>query len=122
MTSVAVALAGVILAWLSYSNGALSPGRFIAAFPAIHNLVARKYYIDELYQWVIDQIILAFGRFVALFDRIVINDAGVDGPAVSVKLSALRLRYIQSGRMYNYGFAMIGGVVALALVWWLTVG
>ena len=119
VASLAVALAGVILAWLSYSNGALSPGRFIATFPAIHNLVARKYYIDELYQWVIDQIILAFGRFVALFDRIVINDAGVDGPAVSVKLSALRLRYIQSGRMYNYGFAMIGGTVGLALLWWL---
>ena len=40
------------------------------------------------------------------------------GPATSVMLSALRLRYAQTGRMYNYGLAMVLGVCALALIWW----
>jgi hypothetical protein len=34
-------------------------------------------------------------------------------------LSALRLRYVQSGRMYNYGMGMVLGVFGLALVWWI---
>ena len=120
--SALLALAGVALAWLVYARGALSPSRMVAAFPAIYRLLVRKYYVDELYQWVIDRIVLAFGRFVAVFDRVVVNDAGVDGSALFVRLSALRLRYVQSGRMYNYGFAMALGVVAFALVWWLAFG
>ena len=67
----------------------------------------------------IDRVVLAFGAFVAVFDRIIVNDTGVDGPSVSVMLSAVRLRLVQTGRLYNYGMAMVLGVVALALVWWV---
>jgi len=38
---------------------------------------------------------------------------------MTVILSALRMRYLQSGRMYNYGMAMALGVIGLTLVWWL---
>jgi NADH:ubiquinone oxidoreductase subunit 5 (subunit L)/multisubunit Na+/H+ antiporter MnhA subunit len=75
--------------------------------------------VDELYQWVIDHVVLAAGDFVALYDRVVINDVGVDGSARTVMLSALRLRHVQTGRLYNYGLAMALGVVGLVLVWWL---
>ena len=54
-----------------------------------------------------------------MFDRIVVNDTGVDGSALSVWLSAMRLRYVQTGRMYNYGMAMTLGVIGLALIWWV---
>ena len=52
-------------------------------------------------------------------EEIIVNDTGVDGPSVSVMLSAVRLRLIQTGRLYNYGMAMVLGVVGLALVWWV---
>ncbi len=48
-----------------------------------------------------------------------VNDAAVDGSAVTVWLSAMRLRLIQTGRMPNYGMAMALGVFALALIWWV---
>ena len=84
-----------------------------------HQLLVNKYYVDEAYQWAIDRVFLALGRLVALFDRVIVNDTGVDGPALSVWLSAMRVRYIQSGLMYTYAMAMALGVVGLALLWWL---
>ena len=84
-----------------------------------HRLLVNKYYVDEAYQWVIDRVFLGLGRLVALFDRVIVNDTGVDGPALSVWLSAMRVRYIQSGLMYTYAMAMALGVVGLALLWWL---
>ena len=84
-----------------------------------HQLLVNKYYVDEAYQWAIDRVFLGLGRLVALFDRVIVNDTGVDGPALSVWLSAMRVRYIQSGLMYTYAMAMALGVVGLALLWWL---
>ena len=85
----------------------------------VHRLLVNKYYVDEAYQWAIDRVFLGLGRLVALFDRVIVNDTGVDGPALSVWLSAMRVRYIQSGLMYTYAMAMALGVVGLALLWWL---
>ena len=119
--SAVVALLGLLAGWLVYSRGAPSSESVRARLLPLHRVVEGKYHVDEAYQWAIDRVVLALGRTVALFDRIVVNDTGVDGPAVSVRLSARRLRYIQSGRMYSYGLGMAIGVVFLALVWWLGV-
>ena len=107
------------LGWLTYVTGTISYGSIARRYAALHRLLVAKYYVDEVYQWATDRVVLAFAGFVAVFDRIVVNDTGVDGSAKTVMLSAFRLRYMQSGRMYNYALAMVLGVVGLALVWWL---
>ena len=117
--SVVLALGGVAIGVLAYLKGSISPEGVARRFSVVHRVLVNKYYIDEIYQWIVDRIVLAFSNFVALFDRIVVNDTGVDGSAFTVMLSALRLRYAQTGRMYNYGMAMVFGVVALALIWWI---
>ena len=71
------------------------------------------------YQWVIDRIVLVLGRFIAAFDRVVVNDTAVAGSADSVKFSGLRMKFVQTGRIYNYGMAMAAGVVVLSLIWWI---
>ena len=94
-------------------------GRTPAWRDRVHRLLVNGYYVDEAYQWAIDRVFLALGRLVALFDRVIVNDTGVDGPALSVWLSAMRARYLQSGLMYTYAMAMSLGAVGLALLWWL---
>ena len=54
---------------------------------------------------------------VALFDRVVINDTGVNGSGRSVFLSGSRLKYLETGKIYNYAFAMTGGLVLIILLW-----
>ena len=94
----------------------------IAMGRRLHRLISNGYYVDALYQWTVDRVVLASSRLVALFDRIVVNDTGVDGPAWTVMLSALRLRLVQSGKVYNYGMAMAVGALSLGLLWWTLAG
>ena len=117
--SVALAVGGFALGWALYVKGSLSPDRIRQQMSGLHTLTVNKFYIDELYQWGIDRVVLVFANFMALFDRIVVNDTGVNGTGRSVLLSGLRLRYIETGKVYNYALGMGVGVVVIALIWWL---
>ena len=120
--SVALAVFGVLLGWFTYIRGNVSHEAVAKRFGPAYRLVLNKYYMDDAYQWVINRIVLAFGSALAAFDRIVVNDTGVDGPALMVRFSAFRARYVQSGRLYNYGLAMALGIVLLAALWWIRTG
>ena len=119
LVSLALAALGLGLGWATYHGGAISHQRLAERYPWPYKVLANKYYIDEAFQWVIDTLVLTLGRLVGTFDRVVVNDAGVDGTALTVRLSALRLRLSQTGKFYNYGMGMALGVVGLSLVWWL---
>ena len=119
--SVMLAVAGFGLGWALYSRRLLSVDRIRERFAAVHRVLVNKYYMDDLYQWGIDRVALAFARLLALFDRIVINDTGVNGTGRSVLLSGWRLRYLETGKVYNYALGMAVGVVAVGLIWWLAV-
>ena len=122
IASLVLAVGGVAVGWHIYGRReyAEQPHHAIAQrFPAIHRILLNKYYMDDLYQWIIDRIALAFSRFIALFDRTVVNDRAVDGSALAVRLTGWWLRLTQTGRLQNYGAAMAAGAIALVLVWWL---
>ncbi len=120
--SIALAVSGVLLGWATYIRRSISHETVAQRSGPLYRLVLNKYYMDDLYQWIIDRIVLAFSSALAAFDRIVVNDTGVDGPAIMVRFSAFRARYVQSGRLYNYGLAMALGIVVLAAVWWIRTG
>ena len=122
VVSLALAGVGIWVGWAAYVHGTLSPSRVIGRFPRLHRVLVEKYYVDEAYQWAIDRLVLVFGRLVAVFDRVVVNDTAVDGSAETVRSSGIQLKYIQTGRIYNYGLAMALGVVALAVIWWVALG
>ena len=121
LSVVALALTGIGLwiGWAAYIRGSISTESVIARVPTMHRVLEAKYYVDEVYQWVIDRIVLTFGRVVALFDRVVVNDTAVDGSADSVKISGFRMKFVQTGRIYNYGMGMAAGVIVLSLIWWI---
>ena len=121
LTVVSLLLAGVgiWLGWAAYVQGRVSPSDMAARFAWLHRLLENKYYVDEAYQWIIDRIALALARFIAVFDRVVVNDTAVDGPANMVRHSSFYARLAQTGRLYNYGMAMAAGAVVLAVIWWV---
>jgi NADH-quinone oxidoreductase subunit L len=118
-TSLVLAVAGVVVGWMTYRGGQISHAKLAVQFSGLRKIIINKYYLDDAIQWTIDKIILTFGRFVGVFDRVVINDTGADGSALSVRLSALKVRLIQTGKFYNYGMLMAVGVIGLALFWWI---
>ncbi len=119
--SLALAVGAFTLAWLAYVRGRISADRVAQRFGPLVRVWERAYYLDELYQWGIDRVVLATGKWVALFDRIVVNDVGVNRTAQSIADSGQRLRYHVTGKLYNYALVMTGGVLLLALLWWLAV-
>jgi len=90
------------------------------ALRPIYNVLANKYWIDELYQAVFARGGLALGR--ALWkggDVGVIDGLVVNGSAAVVQRVSATVRLLQSGYLYHYAFAMILGLIALlGGVWW----
>ena len=82
-------------------------------------MVENKYYFDEIYQWTVDRIILVFANFVGFFDRAIVNDVGINGPANAVRRFGIVLRLHVTGHVYSYALAMTLGTVALGIFWWL---
>jgi NADH-quinone oxidoreductase subunit L len=90
--------------------------RFTAAIPDLYNLAKNKFYFDEMYQWLIDRVILVVAYGVAWFDRNIINDTGVDGSASLTSYLGFRLKFAQTGRIPNYALAIVVGIIALVAV------
>ena len=92
--------------------------RFAAVAATSVRVVSNKYYLDEAYQWAVDRVVLVFSRFVALFDRVVVNDTAVNRTGESVRRLGLGLRYHVTGRVYTYALGMVVGVVFTTILWW----
>ena len=122
VASLALAVGGIAVGWHIYGRPdyAEQPHHAISRrMFTLHCLLLNKYYIDDLYQWLIDRVALAFSRAIALFDRAIVNDRAVDGPAHAARLTGWWLRLTQTGRLQNYGAAMATGAVVIALAWWV---
>ena len=113
--SIVVAVLGIAIAWAFYSARIWSAEGLSRALEPLHTLFVNKYYLDDLYQWTIDHVVLVLAGFIAVFDRRVINDTGVNGPAEVTVFLGDRLKYHITGKMYNYGFAMAIGIVIIIL-------
>ena len=86
--SIAVAAAGVFLAFLMYYRAALSPQRFVDfAGGFLYRLFDNKWYFDEIYQVVFVNGTLLLARIGALFDQYII-DGIVDGSASLTRFSS----------------------------------
>ena len=116
--SIVLAVAAFALGWQIYMSRRISLDPWKARFASAIKVVSNKYYLDDIYQWGVDRVVLVFSGFIALFDRIVVNDRGVNGPANSVRRSGLNLRYHITGRVYNYALGMAIGAVAVTILWW----
>ncbi len=121
LLSIVIALAGFGLGYAIYVRRAFSTEKLIQRFGVVHRLLVNKYYMDDIYQWTINRVVLGVSGFVSVFDRIVVNDGGVNGTADTVRNAGYRLRYLESGMMYAYALAMTLGVVVVALFWWLVI-
>jgi NADH-quinone oxidoreductase subunit L len=117
--SIALAVGAFLLAYLFYFRRAFSLDGIRNSLSGLVRVVENKYYFDEVYQWTIDRVVLEFSNFIGLFDRIVVNDLAVNGPANTVRRLGIAMRVHVTGHVYSYAMGMVVGTVAVALFWWL---
>jgi len=117
LISLAVGIAGIILAYAMYSAKWISPERVGQAFAPIYNLFSRKYYFDELYERIFVVRVLYDGlfRLIELFDTYVV-DGTVNGAAKVTVVSSSVVRRVQTGQLQSYGLAIVLGVLIIMAV------
>jgi NADH-quinone oxidoreductase subunit L len=116
--SLALAGAGIALAWLTYQRGALDPARLSAALAPLDWAARRRYGIDAVFLGLYRFVLLAFSRLVGWLDRYIVD--GVLNVLSACTLRAGdRLRRLQSGlpQDYVYGVAL-GALLLFVLAQW----
>jgi len=114
--SSALAIAGIAGGWYVYMMRPSLATSAARSFSGVHALLVNKFYLDALYQAIIDRIVLGVARMLAWFDRNVVNDTGIDGAGYTTRFAGYLLKFQQTGRLPNYALGIVIGVVALALV------
>ncbi|MCH7617319.1 MAG: NADH-quinone oxidoreductase subunit L [Chloroflexi bacterium] len=116
VTSTVLAGGGVVFGWFLWRDKAELAASVRDRFAPISTLLANRYYIDEIYQFAIDHIVLGAGALIAWFDRVVVNDAGVNGSANIGYLAGFEAKFLQTGRLPNYALAIVAGILLLSVV------
>ena len=112
--SYVVLLAGRLL---FFRPEGLAPSIVQSRLPGLYRFLENGLYLDHVYQWVVDRIVLTLSAATAWFDRRVVNDAGVDGPGKVTVWSSFVLRYHETGIVSNYVWAIAAsGTLILVVV------
>jgi len=111
--SLAIAIIGLLFARWMYITDPAEPDRVIQRIPGVHRLVYNKYWVDELYDVLFVNSIVAFSKWLwKAFDDAVI-DGIVNGVASVVRRWGSELRLLQTGLVKDYAFSMLVGMLAV---------
>jgi NADH-quinone oxidoreductase subunit L len=111
--SVVIAPIGISIAAVLYLVNPELPKKFTSAFPALHRAVYNKWYIDELYDFMIVNPCKSLGNFLWKGFDVLVVDGLVNGVAHVVMAFGGVTRYLQTGQIYNYAWTMAFGVVVI---------
>jgi NADH-quinone oxidoreductase subunit L len=112
--SVLVALTGILVAYRLYVARPALAVVLASKWRGIHNLLFRKYYLDEIYDALVVRPIVAGSRHVlwkGIDTRLI--DGLVNGAGLSVQAWAAYLKNIQNGLARSYATWILFGAVAL---------
>ncbi|MCH8814104.1 MAG: NADH-quinone oxidoreductase subunit L [Chloroflexi bacterium] len=107
---------GMMVGYVFWANDAVPATRMGELFRPVYNVLYNRFYIDHVYQFVIDRVVLTGSSIVSWFDRNIVNDTGVDGSAALALLAGWQLKFTSTGKLPNYALAISSGVIILALV------
>jgi NADH-quinone oxidoreductase subunit L len=116
VAAVAIALLGWLIAYRFYGQKTDRPTQLANAVPGAYNLLANKYYVDEIYGFAIVKPLLAFSRYVLGW----IVDVGILGgiawllSAIAIFSGAVLQRW-QSGNLRSYAAWLALGAAAILL-------
>ncbi len=115
-TAAGTSLIGLIIGW-AYWHGTAERARKARAWaPDLHAFLVNRWYMDNMYQAIINRVILGLAGAVAWFDKRIVNETGVDGGAQTIGYFGYRLKFLQTGKIPNYALGMALGIVALTIV------
>jgi NADH-quinone oxidoreductase subunit L len=113
-SAVGVAIAGILLAWITYQRRGINPASLAAAFGPIRTAALRKFWVDDVFVFLYGRVLLGISRVVGWTDRYIVD--GVLNVVSAWTLTAGDdLRTIQTGKAQDYVYGVAVGVLALVL-------
>lgn len=112
--STLLALSGILLAWLIYQQEYIRAEEISRRFAPLYGLLSHKFYIDELYAWLIARLVDGGARLLEWVDLRVVNGA-VNGLANLTGWSGRTLRYTEDGQVQTYGLYLVAGLVIILI-------
>jgi NADH-quinone oxidoreductase subunit L len=107
------AAGGIGTAYIWYYKFSETPARLGKQFPRLHAFLMDKWRVDEFY----DKTILAgsrlLGRFLAAYDKWVVDGILTEVTSQTVKASSFLFTRMQNGLVHAYGTAMAVGLLAV---------
>ena len=114
--AVSVGLIGIALAWVFYKKENSLSERFARGFGVFYKWTYNKFYFDEIYLFVTKKILFkGVSSPAAWFDRNIV-DATMNLIGDSTVSVSNKIKGLQSGKVQDYAFAFISGVVVIAIV------
>ncbi|MFL0267338.1 NADH-quinone oxidoreductase subunit L [Candidatus Clostridium radicumherbarum] len=113
--STIAALAGILTAYLIYIKNAVNTEKLAKKYHGLYNLLYNKFYIDEIYGWVFNSIMLAAGKVFDWIDHKVI-DGIFDGFARLLGYTGKKTRVMQTGYLQSYALVIFTAVVIIVIV------
>jgi NADH-quinone oxidoreductase subunit L len=115
LASVGGALLALVYAYIRYVKKAHVPVEDSEERPGLVSLSYHKFYIDEIYDWLIRKPLDALSIFFYKVIDLLVIDGFINGLGkVSVK-SSKGLRLLQTGNVGFYIFMMVAGIIAILI-------
>ena len=109
-----LAAAGALLAFVLYVKSSYKDDREKDFLGPLHRILDKKYYFDELYQWLFARGSVRLGKLLSAGgDQGLIDGLLVNGSAKLVGRLSHGVRQLQSGYLYQYAFTMILGLIVM---------
>ncbi|TBW28649.1 NADH-quinone oxidoreductase subunit L [Gramella sp. KN1008] len=114
--AVSVGLVGICLAWLFYKKENDLSDRFAHAFGVFYKWTSQKFYFDEIYLFMARKVFYKnVAAPIAFFDKKFV-DGTMEGIGNKTVLISQKIKGMQSGKVQDYAFGFIAGVVIIAFV------
>ena len=73
--------------------------------------------MDDAYNWIVTNIVNKITAIVSYVDRVFVNDIGINSPGEAIRATSNKLRYIQTGKVYNYALFIVLSISVIVLIW-----
>jgi NADH-quinone oxidoreductase subunit L len=114
--SVLVGVLGILVATFFYKKETAIPDKMASSLKHLYKWAYHKFYIDEVYMFVTKKIIFnLISAPIAWFDRHII-DGTMNGIAGVTQYVSYQIRGLQSGKLQQYAFVFVSGVVVLVIL------
>jgi NADH-quinone oxidoreductase subunit L len=111
--SLLVAFIGLVLAWKTYARAAPGVDPLPAKLGGLWTTWDNLWYVDRFYLWLVGTVQQGFARLCWLFERWVVIQTLMNGPARLTRVVADKIRRVQTGQLSGYVTSFVLGAVLL---------